>query len=81
VADNRNHLDMPLIAVGAAFDFLAGNISQAPAWMQRAGLEWLYRLGKEPGRLWKRYLFTNSQFIALFVRETLKKPFRKTAYK
>lgn len=81
VADNCNHLDMPLIAVGAAFDFLAGNVSQAPAWMQRAGLEWLYRLVKEPGRLWKRYLFTNSQFIALFVREVLKKPFMKTPYK
>lgn len=80
VADNRDHLNMPLIAVGAAFDFLAGNFSQAPAWMQRCGLEWLYRLIKEPGRLCKRYLFTNSQFVFLFMLEALKKPFRKAAF-
>jgi N-acetylglucosaminyldiphosphoundecaprenol N-acetyl-beta-D-mannosaminyltransferase len=44
-----------LIGVGAAFDFLAGTKSQAPAWMQRSGLEWTYRLASEPRRLWKRY--------------------------
>jgi N-acetylglucosaminyldiphosphoundecaprenol N-acetyl-beta-D-mannosaminyltransferase len=69
VAQNRKHLPMPLLAVGAAFDFMAGNFSQAPAWMQRNGLEWLYRLMREPGRLWKRYLFTNTQFIWLFLLE------------
>jgi exopolysaccharide biosynthesis WecB/TagA/CpsF family protein len=64
-----HHLDSipaPMMAVGAAFDFLAGTLSQAPAWMQRSGLEWFYRLCMEPRRLWKRFLFTNSQFLWLF---------------
>jgi len=51
------------IAVGAAFDFHAGLVPQAPRLMQRAGLEWLYRLAKEPKRLWKRYLVNNPVFI------------------
>jgi N-acetylglucosaminyldiphosphoundecaprenol N-acetyl-beta-D-mannosaminyltransferase len=49
--------------VGAAFDFHAGRIRQAPRWMQRSGLEWLFRLGCDPGRLWKRYLKNNPLFI------------------
>ncbi|MCH2059051.1 MAG: WecB/TagA/CpsF family glycosyltransferase, partial [Verrucomicrobiales bacterium] len=49
--------------VGAAFDFHAGLIPQAPAWMQRCGLEWFYRLYKEPRRLWRRYLKNNPVFI------------------
>ena len=74
-----NHLDsilVPMMAVGAAFDFLAGTLDQAPAWMQNNGLEWLYRLYKEPGRLWKRYLFTNTQFIFLFIRALCFKKYR-----
>lgn len=51
-----------LIGVGAAFDIHAGRISQAPKWMQRTGTEWLYRLLKEPRRLWKRYLSNNPRF-------------------
>lgn len=73
VAEYRQHLNMPLLAVGAAFDFMAGNFPQAPAWMQRNGLEWLYRLMREPGRLWKRYLFTNSQFLWLFFLHACRK--------
>lgn len=53
-----------LLGVGAAFDFHAGLKSQAPAWMQRAGLEWLFRLQQEPRRLWKRYLKNNPVFVA-----------------
>ena len=53
-----------LFCVGAAFDFIAGTKSRAPAWMRRSGLEWVHRLGSEPGRLWKRYLVGNSQFVA-----------------
>jgi N-acetylglucosaminyldiphosphoundecaprenol N-acetyl-beta-D-mannosaminyltransferase len=49
--------------VGAAFDFHAGRVRQAPAWMQRNGLEWLFRLGCEPRRLWRRYLKNNPLFI------------------
>lgn len=49
--------------VGAAFDFHAGRVRQAPRWMQRSGLEWLFRLGCEPRRLWKRYLKNNPVFV------------------
>jgi N-acetylglucosaminyldiphosphoundecaprenol N-acetyl-beta-D-mannosaminyltransferase len=52
-----------LIGVGAAFDFHAGRVRQAPRWMQRGGLEWLFRLGCEPRRLWKRYLKNNPLFV------------------
>ena len=50
-------------AVGAAFDFTAGRVAPAPEWMQRGGLEWLHRLGSEPGRLWRRYLIGNTRFV------------------
>jgi N-acetylglucosaminyldiphosphoundecaprenol N-acetyl-beta-D-mannosaminyltransferase len=52
-----------LIGVGAAFDFHTGRVSQAPRWMMRAGLEWLYRLVREPRRLWRRYLIYNPWFV------------------
>lgn len=52
-----------LHGVGAAFDFLTGQVHQAPRWMMAAGLEWLYRLGQEPGRLWHRYTVTNARFL------------------
>lgn len=51
------------IGVGLAFALIAGTKSQAPEWMRNSGLEWLYRLGQEPGRLWKRYLIGNSRFL------------------
>jgi N-acetylglucosaminyldiphosphoundecaprenol N-acetyl-beta-D-mannosaminyltransferase len=51
--------------VGGSFDVLAGVTKRAPAWMQRAGLEWFYRLFQEPRRMWKRYLVTNTMFITL----------------
>ena len=56
-------LSMPLLAVGAAFDFIAGRVAQAPDWMQRAGLEWLFRLGTDPRRLWRRYLKLNPLYL------------------
>jgi hypothetical protein len=61
----RDLLGMPLVAVGAAFPFLAGMMSQAPPGWQRRGLEWLYRLGQEPRRLWKRYLVLNPLYLSL----------------
>ena len=70
-AEHRDRLPIVQLCVGAAFDFHAGRVSQAPAWMQRRGLEWLYRLAKEPRRLWKRYLVTNSLFVARFTRRLL----------
>ena len=56
-------LTITALAVGAAFDFLAGTVSQAPEWMQRSGLEWTYRLAQEPKRLGKRYLWGNPRFL------------------
>ena len=61
----KNQLSMPVLAVGAAFAFHAGQLKQAPPLMQRWGLEWLYRLWKEPRRLWKRYLFLNPSYVTL----------------
>jgi exopolysaccharide biosynthesis WecB/TagA/CpsF family protein len=63
-AAHRDRIQAVQVCVGAAFDFHAGVKKMAPAWMQRRGLEWLYRLGQEPGRLWRRYLVTNSLFLA-----------------
>jgi len=76
VAENKDFLPAVLLAVGAAFDFHAGTVKQAPAWIQKRGLEWLYRLVQEPIRLWKRYLTTNSYFLYLFFVNTLKKNFK-----
>lgn len=70
MAAMRDRLEAPLlIGVGAAFDFHAGRVRQAPAWMQRSGLEWSFRLLMEPRRLWRRYLVNNSWFVwSLVVR-------------
>jgi N-acetylglucosaminyldiphosphoundecaprenol N-acetyl-beta-D-mannosaminyltransferase len=66
----RPRLSAPLlVGVGAAFDFHAGLVSQAPAWMQRSGLEWTYRLSREPRRLWRRYARHNPRFVAGFLRQ------------
>ena len=62
--EHRHAIQAVQLCVGAAFDFHAGAKKMAPAWMQRRGLEWLYRLVQEPGRLWRRYLVTNSHFLA-----------------
>jgi N-acetylglucosaminyldiphosphoundecaprenol N-acetyl-beta-D-mannosaminyltransferase len=64
MARMRPLLDAPvLIGVGAAFDFHSGTVRQAPSWMQRSGLEWLFRLLTEPRRLWRRYLINNPWFV------------------
>lgn len=72
VGGHIGKINAVMMAVGAAFDFHAGNLKQAPGWMQNTGLEWLFRLIQEPNRLWKRYLVTNSQFIFLFLKYKLK---------
>jgi exopolysaccharide biosynthesis WecB/TagA/CpsF family protein len=59
----RPLLTAPLLAVGAAFDYHAGRLRTPPAWMQRYGLEWLWRLGLEPRRLWRRYLLLNPAYL------------------
>jgi N-acetylglucosaminyldiphosphoundecaprenol N-acetyl-beta-D-mannosaminyltransferase len=68
----RERLHVPVMcAVGAAFDFHAGRVSQAPGWMQERGLEWTYRIAQEPRRLLPRYLYTNPRFMLSFVRQYL----------
>ena len=62
-AQRRGLTAAVLVGVGAAFDFHAGLKAQAPRWMQRSGLEWLFRLITEPRRLWRRYLYNNPRFI------------------
>ena len=70
--DMRPRLAAPLlVGVGAASDFHAGIVSQAPGWMQRAGLEWLYLLTREPRRLWRRYASQNPRFLVGFLRQYL----------
>jgi exopolysaccharide biosynthesis WecB/TagA/CpsF family protein len=71
VYEMRDHIDMPLVAVGAAFAMHAGALRQAPGWMQRCGLEWLFRLSREPRRLWKRYMTTNPAFATLATLQKL----------
>jgi exopolysaccharide biosynthesis WecB/TagA/CpsF family protein len=66
--EHRERIKAVQLCVGAAFDFHAGVKRMAPAWMQAMGLEWLFRLTQEPGRLWKRYLVMNSLFVLLFGR-------------
>jgi len=57
-------LPVAVVAIGAAFDFIAGSRAEAPPWLQRVGLEWSYRLATEPRRLWRRYLVGNPRFLA-----------------
>lgn len=61
----RDLLSMPVLAVGAAFPFIAGSLPHAPNWMQRHGLEWLFRLATEPNRLWKRYVLLNPLYMLM----------------
>ncbi|GFI10597.1 N-acetylglucosaminyldiphosphoundecaprenol N-acetyl-beta-D-mannosaminyltransferase [Lachnospiraceae bacterium] len=68
MAEHKGKTAGLMIGVGAAFDYFAGNIKRAPAWMQKCCLEWLYRLLQEPGRLWKRYFVTNLKFLWLVSR-------------
>jgi N-acetylglucosaminyldiphosphoundecaprenol N-acetyl-beta-D-mannosaminyltransferase len=72
VARNHARLAQALwVGVGGAFDILAGQTRRAPGWMQRAGVEWLYRLYQEPRRMWRRYLFSNSVFASRLGREVV----------
>lgn len=71
MAAHRGRIHAVMVGVGAAFDYHAGTIQRAPLLMQHAGLEWLYRLVSEPRRLWKRYLVTNTLFIAGAARQLL----------
>lgn len=69
MADHRGRIQAVMVGVGAAFDYHSGVVKRAPLWWQQHGLEWLYRLGSEPRRLFKRYMVTNTLFIFGFLRQ------------
>ena len=71
MAAHKERIPAVMVGVGATFDFFSGRVRQAPCWMQRLSLEWLFRLIVEPRRLWKRYAYNNPRFIFLFVRQWL----------
>jgi N-acetylglucosaminyldiphosphoundecaprenol N-acetyl-beta-D-mannosaminyltransferase len=71
MAERRGALNAVMIGVGAAFDFHAGSVRQAPLWIQRMGFEWLFRLAMEPQRLWRRYAWHNPRFIVAVLMEWL----------
>ena len=71
MATHRGRINAVMIGVGAAFDYHAGTIQRAPLWMQHNGLEWLHRLASEPGRLWKRYLVTNTLFVLGAIKQLI----------
>jgi len=67
---NLESLAVPMaLGIGVSFEFVAGLVPRAPRWMQRCGLEWLHRVGAEPARLWRRYLFGNAAFCTLVMRQ------------
>jgi N-acetylglucosaminyldiphosphoundecaprenol N-acetyl-beta-D-mannosaminyltransferase len=72
MAMHRGRLDAVMVGVGAAFDFHAGFVKQAPYWMQQMSLEWLFRFIQEPGRLWRRYLIYNTRFVVLAIADLMK---------
>jgi len=72
VSAMRPLLDVPLLAVGAAFDYHAGRLRRAPLWMRRRGLSWLWRLAQQPRRLWRRYLLLNPAYLAGFAAQVLR---------
>ena len=67
----KEHVELPVLAVGAAFNFHAGELDQAPPVLQRYGLEWAYRLAKEPSRLWRRYVLLNPYYLGLLAAQRL----------
>jgi len=71
MAAHRGEVKAVMVGVGAAFDFYAGNLREAPKWLSNIGLEWLFRLAMEPRRLWRRYLVLNPRFMWLAVRQLL----------
>ncbi|MBD3393818.1 MAG: WecB/TagA/CpsF family glycosyltransferase [Chitinivibrionales bacterium] len=72
IAAHQDRLPLVMLAVGVAFDFHAGRVRQAPRWLMRLGLEWLFRLVVEPRRLWKRYVKHNPRFIWHFVKQLVR---------
>ena len=71
MAAHRGKINAVMLGVGAAFDFHAGVKPQAPFWVQKIGMEWLFRFASEPRRLWRRYLYHNPRFIFLEIADLL----------
>jgi N-acetylglucosaminyldiphosphoundecaprenol N-acetyl-beta-D-mannosaminyltransferase len=71
IAQHKNRIPAVMLGVGAAFDFHSGRVKQAPIWMQKIGLEWLFRLKMEPKRLWKRYFKHNPRFLIFFFMQLI----------
>lgn len=63
------------MGVGGTFDVVAGKVKRAPLWMQRAGMEWIFRVVQEPRRMWRRYLVTNSKFALMLGKAVLRRRF------
>jgi N-acetylglucosaminyldiphosphoundecaprenol N-acetyl-beta-D-mannosaminyltransferase len=70
IAEHKGRVQAVMLAVGAAFQFHAGVVRQAPHWMQNNGLEWLFRITQEPRRLWKRYFVVVPRFVSLVLLES-----------
>jgi N-acetylglucosaminyldiphosphoundecaprenol N-acetyl-beta-D-mannosaminyltransferase len=82
MANMKGKINACMVGIGGALPVLVGIQKRAPVWMQRCSLEWLFRLAQEPRRLFKRYLYTNSLFVALFLKQIfVKKLFRSTEYR
>lgn len=74
IYENKEIYNIPVsFSMGAALDFIAGNVKRAPRWMINCGLEWLHRISQNPKRLWKRYLVTDMAIIPLFIKEIFRK--------
>ena len=69
MAAHKDRIPAVMLGVGAAFDIHSGRVKQAPSWMQKSGLEWLFRLFMEPKRLWKRYFKHNPRFVLFFLMQ------------
>jgi N-acetylglucosaminyldiphosphoundecaprenol N-acetyl-beta-D-mannosaminyltransferase len=79
MANHLGRIEAPvMVGVGAAFDFVAGTKRQAPLWMQRSGLEWLFRLCSEPQRLWRRYAYIVPAFAILAVGDLVRRAIRSS---
>lgn len=72
MSDAAPRAGIPMVGVGSAFNLLSGRTRPAPEWMKRSGLQWLFRLVEEPGRLWRRYLVGGSRFVGLALLEELR---------
>jgi N-acetylglucosaminyldiphosphoundecaprenol N-acetyl-beta-D-mannosaminyltransferase len=72
MAAHKDNLTCVMLGVGAAFDFISGEKKHAPRFMQKIGMEWLFRLASEPRRLFKRYFTTNPRFVYLFALQLIR---------